>query len=557
MDTATNYPRLLNWQSQFAANQSGQLAFLGLVCIIMAYLWWSHNHWPLYTRLTIVAGVFIGALVSGAGALLVGAFLVLGALITYWRAASVRQFPLPRWALLALLALLVRLPGMGESLWYDETFTVSLARLPLDRMFVAIQSDVHPPLWYMVEWLAGRVLGWSEIAVRTPALLFGVLSVLLVYRLAKSIHQNERAAFVAALIAALLPGALYYSNEARGYTLLVCAILGATIGLIENRKWLFAGALILAMYTHNLAFAYAGILCVVALIQRGRSWAWALAGVALAGAVWLPTLLYQAGDITDGFWITPLTPGAVFSPLFNMTVGGRMPETYIALTSATIIALTLWSVRVSQTWIISSRGYVWIALVVGVPFGVAVVSMWHNVYLDRALLPSILMITVAWGYALVEGYRGNAMVARIAIMVALIMAVVPYWSHSNRADLRPLTRVCAGADAVFTTSVSMEMVANYYRPVTTGGHTIPAIWSEANDLNQWLSPSAKEALGWQQTTFERLPHGTVCLLDVDNALARSDERQYVSNILDQFKSTKRVLVDGGTFKLVAYMVQHG
>lgn len=556
MATSTNYPRLYAWTLQFGANQSGQLAFFGLVCIIMVYLWWSHSRYPLYTRLTIVVGLGIGAVISGAGALIGGAVIGLGVLFYYWRAASARRIPaLPRWALLALLALLVRVPGLTESLWYDETFTVSLARLPLDRMFVAIQSDVHPPLWYWIEWITGRILGWSEAAVRAPSLLFGVLSVLLVYRLAKSIHQNEMGATIAALIAALLPGALYYSNEARGYTLLVCAILGATIGLIENRRWLFTGSLIIAMYTHNLAFAYAGVLCVVA-IMRGRSWVWACAGVSIAGAVWLPTLLAQSNDITNGFWITPMTPGAVLSPLLSMTVGGRMPDTYIAMTSGTILALILWSARISKSWIITSTGWVWMALSIGVPISIAVASLWHNVYLDRALLSSALAFCIPIGYALATAYKGDALVARIATGVMLIMALVPYWSHSSRADLRPLTRACAGADMAFTTSVSMEVVANYYAPVTTGGHSI-AIWTEANDLNQWLSPEAKKSLAWEQTSFEQLAPGIVCLLDVDNPLSRGDERAYVQQILSKNPSTKRVLVAGDTFTLVAYMVQHG
>src|SRR5690606_4950260 len=55
-------------------------------------------------------------------------------------------------------AFLLRFAGIWiPQLWYDENFTLILARLPFDRMIAATAGDVHPPLWYLIEWMFIRL----------------------------------------------------------------------------------------------------------------------------------------------------------------------------------------------------------------------------------------------------------------------------------------------------------------------------------------------------------------------------------------------------------------
>ena len=56
--------------------------------------------------------------------------------------------------------------------WYDEVFTLAVAGLPLGRMFMALAGDVHPPLFYLIEWFNIRLFGPG--ALRLPAFLFGL-----------------------------------------------------------------------------------------------------------------------------------------------------------------------------------------------------------------------------------------------------------------------------------------------------------------------------------------------------------------------------------------------
>ena len=129
-----------------------------------------------------------------------------------------------RWLLcitaLTTLATLLRLWGLGQqSLWFDETFTLWVARLSWSAGLRALIADgVHPPLFYWLQKLA-LVSGTNEALARLPAAFFGIASAPLLAWLARS-WAGERAAFWATLLYALSPFHIWYSRDARMYSLL-------------------------------------------------------------------------------------------------------------------------------------------------------------------------------------------------------------------------------------------------------------------------------------------------------------------------------------------------
>ena len=151
-----------------------------------------------------------------------------------------RRWMLPTMAVMfglsTVILVLFKLPSAGgipltQGLWYDEAFTWRVARLPFPRMMEALAGDVHPPLWYVIEWVTIRLFGESEVVLRLPALLFGVLGLWLVYRLGLALGYARKTSTLAAVLLAGLPGWIYYSQEARMYTLLACGVLVAVIGM--------------------------------------------------------------------------------------------------------------------------------------------------------------------------------------------------------------------------------------------------------------------------------------------------------------------------------------
>ena len=239
---------------------------------------------------------------------------------------------------LILIGLGLRLALLGEqSLWYDEGVTWWLATMSPPALLRWTAADIQPPLYYLLLWAARFLLGSSEWALRFPSAAFGTLIIPLLYTLARRLFPlwpaRRMAAlfsapYLAALLAAVSPLMVYYSQEARMYTLLVFeAGLGSYLLLrllegersteVKNGPWLaviYTLVMVAGLYTHYFALfllAAHGLYALVVLWRRG--WprpllvrlAAAAALIVLLFAPWLPVLLSRLGD-DPSYW-----PGAL------------------------------------------------------------------------------------------------------------------------------------------------------------------------------------------------------------------------------------------------------
>ncbi len=119
--------------------------------------------------------------------------------------------------LLAFALRVYRLPA--QSLWYDEGVSWYLTGMPLPALTEWTANDIQPPLFYYLLWLWTRLAGTSEYALRFPSVIFGVLTVPLIWITGWRL-LGKRPAWLAALILSISPLHVYYAQEARMYTLL-------------------------------------------------------------------------------------------------------------------------------------------------------------------------------------------------------------------------------------------------------------------------------------------------------------------------------------------------
>lgn len=121
---------------------------------------------------------------------------------------------------LTALAAVLRLWRLGAwSLWIDEGNTLYLTQ----HLSGKRPTDAYP-LFFWLERLVVDVLGTGEFALRLLPALFGIASVPLLYLLFRR-PAGERAAFWAATLMALSPWHVFWSQNARYYTLLLLLAL--------------------------------------------------------------------------------------------------------------------------------------------------------------------------------------------------------------------------------------------------------------------------------------------------------------------------------------------
>ncbi len=179
---------------------------------------------------------------------------------------------------LILIAFALRVYELdAQSFWYDEGVTAQVAQLGVGELARWTAGDIQPPLYYLFAsgWL--KITPFGELILRFPSALFGTLLIPILWALGRRLW-NERAGLLAALVATTSPLLVYYSQEARMYTLLVLLVSLAALLVIrllergKERQWrLLAGYVFVAltaMYTHY----FAGFALLALVLYWGHVW---------------------------------------------------------------------------------------------------------------------------------------------------------------------------------------------------------------------------------------------------------------------------------------------
>ena len=170
---------------------------------------------------------------------------------------SSRLFPVV--ALTALGAGL-RLPTLDrQSYWLDELVTVSLLDRGLGNVLAEIpRTEATPFVYYVLAWFWGSAFGLGEIGLRALSALAGTATIPVAYA-AGSVLVSRRAGVVAGALVAANPLLVWYSQEARSYSLFVLLGAGSILAfghaLRGSRRSLAGWAALsaLAIATHYFA----------------------------------------------------------------------------------------------------------------------------------------------------------------------------------------------------------------------------------------------------------------------------------------------------------------
>ena len=246
--------------------------------------------------------------------------------------------------LIILLGLGLRGYGLdAHSLWYDEGFSVYLATMDLSEITARTAADIQPPLYYYLlhGWIA--LFGDSEVALRSLSVLFGILTIPLMYAVAVKLFRSKLAGLLCALLFAASPLHVWYGQEVRMYTLLTfLALLSSYLLLwaIQAEKWWEVAGFwtgytltsVAALYTHYFAFfvlAFHAIYLLVVWWDRGFRPAHLILGGLGSGAVtmlaylpWLPNLITRYGADAS-YWPGQLKLPEILGDIAVAFVGGE------------------------------------------------------------------------------------------------------------------------------------------------------------------------------------------------------------------------------------------
>jgi Dolichyl-phosphate-mannose-protein mannosyltransferase len=177
--------------------------------------------------------------------------------------------------LVLFIGILLRLPYLNRSLWYDELWSTSIKLKDPLTLGVTILLDPHPPFYAIFMYAWTSFFGDSEISARIPPLIFGISSIFLTYALALKFF-NKYTATLAAILLCLSPVHIWYSREARPYSATLFFVLGLIYSyyrlshpLRKPQIWffLYSISILFAIFSHYYITVFLLLISVIALYQ--------------------------------------------------------------------------------------------------------------------------------------------------------------------------------------------------------------------------------------------------------------------------------------------------
>ena len=393
-----------------------------------------------------------------------------------------------------------------KDLWIDEANGVLMAQQSLPELFTRLKLDSSPPLYYIIlhGWM--KVFGDSEAALRAVSILGGIAMVACVFVVGRRLFSLETG-MIAAILVATSPIQIFYSQQARMYSLLpVLALLSfywLWRAIVDNRRRFvvaYGFATLAALYLHNYGFyllpAHAAVLLWSgALRKKPGTWLICAGCIVAAYLPWLPILLAQLDNKTHYSWFIPFWReygpwGSLLRTLDSFAPAGRQPS-YVNLQSwpqwgrlasgifsavAALGVVRLFrrsrggvALNAEVGWLLS---FVWIPLLGVLLASTLITPNYVPGRCDQLVFPGFVLL-VAAGLTVIK-----PRVLRYALLAVFLgfsaMGLRLYYGSpvpiSDRAIARAIAKRVQPGDAVLCTSLTRASLEYYLRryqvPVT-------------------------------------------------------------------------------------------
>lgn len=363
------------------------------------------------------------------------------------------------WIILASLVLaLIRTIGLDY--WYDEAFTATLVRLPIDNLLQATAADVHPPLYYLIVALTSRLIP-GELGTRAWSLVCQAAALLVLWRLLRRLKVEGRLRLPILALVAMLPIELLYATEGRMYAQFQLLVLLQLLAMLERRWWLLLIATTLALYTHNYAVFYSLVIGLAAMLIELKTtcynilppkyshlgfvdfkpvqsrFRWIFLAMGLPIVVWLPWVIYgvipQAILAASGHhWIQPITIGQALYALFMVVQTTFYPK-ILSLVLYMVVAFGL-ILTVRSAW--SNKQRLLLAMALGPWLLASLASLITPLMLYRALLPSIPFIAILVVCAIGRSVKWERAVGIALLVVSVSISLAAIFTDNFGAGRR-------------------------------------------------------------------------------------------------------------------------
>lgn len=255
-------------------------------------------------------------------------------------------------AIIVVGTVFLLLSAFHMNIWFDESYSVSIANHNFIEIWKISSYDVHPIFYYWILRIINSIFGMNVYAYRLFSVLCITLTGLLGYTHIRK-DFGEKVGIIFSYLAFFLPAICIYAVEIRMYSLAL--YLATVLGIyayrivmkeFSKKNWIiFSISSLCLAYTHYYGLITAGIINLVLFIyilkkkKEDKRYIKSFIIQAIIEVVlylpWLIPFLYRSFKSNSGFWIKITFPNTLME-LLNFQFCGDLGNPF---TKKTIIAL--------------------------------------------------------------------------------------------------------------------------------------------------------------------------------------------------------------------------
>ena len=351
-----------------------------------------------------------------------------------------------------IISFFLPLISLNQSLWLDEAISANVAKnFSYTEIITEFSpTDFHPPLYYLFLKSWTTFFGFGEISLRLPSVIFSLITVFLIYKLA---------GLWPSLFVAFNPLLIYYSGEARMYSLVVCLITGCIYALRYKKTFLFNLLSFFCIFTfYGSIFFFITLSLYFLIKKRFKDIFIYNRGIILGLIVLSPLLVRQISYsksilLQVGNWSSVLGQTNLKNLLliFTKFTSGRLsfyPKIYYYLVSAVWSIYCFWTIFKEGT---AHKFYSFIFVFVLIIASIASIFVPMLQYFRFLYLIPVLSLIIS---------KDQKVIPIGFLAFSLVYLLVPQF---HREDWRSLSLSLQPSDNVYLIS-SVSDPFTYYRP---------------------------------------------------------------------------------------------
>lgn len=354
-----------------------------------------------------------------------------------------------------------------QSLWIDEIHSLNESNpdFSFSQLYDALlASDPHPPLYFLLVQLFFKIFGYSTFVLRLVSAIFGILGLVVIYKLGKE-FVNKKVGLIAVALLTINYFHLYYSQEARMYSMLFFTTSLSFLYLLKfikkpnvNSAILHGFFASLMIYTHFFALfglmaQYLVLLTLLFTIHKNKilnNLKYIIISGMITLVLYIPCfkILLSTANKTS-FWI-PVPPNNVYSEIFKNFFGNSEIVILFVFVFFFSFLFKIFNKQSSDYKIEKDKDYIninvlvlftWIFVVLIIPLILSYINL--PMIIDRYfinILPAIIIIISIGVY-----YIKNKVASSLILILFLVFSMVDvlivknYYNQVTKSQIREVS----------------------------------------------------------------------------------------------------------------------